>query len=347
MARRVCHAAIIVCALAGLAMVLAISPAGSGPDSLAPAPPGRLVDVGGYKLHLWCTGQGSPTVVLITGASGFSFDWSLVQPAVARTTRVCSCDRGGAAWSELGPHPRTKTQEAFNLWRALTAAKESGPYVLVGQSMGGDIVRLIAADHPADVAGMVLVDAGTPLGLTNLNGKVGTTLSFSQGRTIPAPREAVTTADQLTEAGIARIRGAVARSGMRPAIEPPFDKLPPEARRWRLWALDQPQRFVAMNSEFIGEEAERIQAENNRSPQPLAEMPLVVLSRDTTVEKAATPNLVGLQQGVARLSRLGDARVVPGAGHHIHVDRPEAVIEAIRQVVDQARKRKSTPTAKP
>lgn len=117
-------------------------------DSLAPAPPGRLVDVGGYRLHLWSTGQGRPTVVLVPGASDYSFGWVLVQRELAKHTRVCAFDRGGEAWSALGPRPRDKSQEAFDLRRVLHAAGEPGPYVLVGQSMGGDVVRLFAQRYP-------------------------------------------------------------------------------------------------------------------------------------------------------------------------------------------------------
>lgn len=311
------------------------------PDSLAPSPPGRLVDAGGFRLHLWCTGSGGPTVVLVPGSSDHSFGWVLVQPEVAKTTRVCSCDRGGAAWSELGPRPRTKTQEAFNLYRALRAAGEPGPYVLVGQSMGGDVVRFFAMQHPDEVAGLVLVDAGTPDGMTNLNGVVGTTRSFSKGRPIPAPRESLGAGDALTAEGVARIRAAVGERGMRGVIRPPYHKLPPEQQRWRRWALSQPRHFVSSESGFLGEEAERVHQENLRIPQPLADLPLAMLCRDTTVEKAGDPQLVEHQQAISRLSKLGSFEVVKGAGHHFHIDRPDAVIAAINRVVEQARKKRA------
>jgi pimeloyl-ACP methyl ester carboxylesterase len=259
----------------------------------------------------------------------------LVQPAVAKVTRVCSCDRGGEAWSDLGPKPRTKAQEAFNLRRALHAAGEVGPFVLVGHSMGGDVVRMYAMDHPTEVAGMVLVDAGTPDAMTNLNGHVGTTRSFSHGRAIPAPRESLAADDSLTQLGISRIQEAT--RSLVPSIGPPFDKLPAEQQRWRLWALGQPKHFIAHDGDYIGEEAERIYAENHRSLSPLADLPLVVLCRDTTVDKSHDPLHVTHQREMARLSRRGEFRIVAGAGHHIHLDRPKAVVDGILQVVKEAR----------
>lgn len=320
-------------------LVTVLAAMGSAPpDTTTPPPPGRLVDLGGWKLHLWCTGSGAPTVVLVPGSADHSFGWHYVQPAVARTTRVCSCDRGGAAWSDLGPGPRTKTQEAFNLRRALIGAGERGPYVLVGQSMGGDVIRLFFADHPDEVAGLVLVDAGTPDGMTNMNGVVGTTRSFSKGRAIPAPSESLRATDRLTPEGEAQIREAVGEAGMNPLIRPPYDRLPPEIQRLRRWAQSQPKHFVALESNFLGEEAQRVYEENHRTPQPLAHLPLAVLCRDTTVEKAGDPLLVEHQREIAGLSRRGWFRVVPGAGHHIHIDRPQAVVSAIDSVVAEVRK---------
>ena len=308
----------------------------TSPDSTAPPVPGRLVDLGGYRLHLWCTGKGGPTVVIVPGASEHSFNWVLVQPAVARLTRVCSCDRGGEAWSDLGPRPRTKTQEAFNLRRALIASGEPGPYVLVGHSMGGDVVRLFQADHPNEVAGMVLVDGGSAEGVTNLDGREGPTRSFSRGRPIPAPRESLAAGDSLTALGVSRIREAT--KNVHPAIEPPFDKLPAEQQRWRLWALNQPKHYISMDSGFIGEEAERVYTENHKSPSSLAGVPLVVLCRDTTVDKSHDPLHVVHAQEMAKQSKLGEFRIVSGAGHHIHLDKPEAVIEGIERVVAEVRK---------
>src|SRR5512138_1904384 len=99
-------------------------------------PPGKLVDVGGYRLHINCTGQDGPAVVLIAGGGDFSFDWGLVQPDVSRFARVCSYDRAGLAWSDPGPTPRTMRQDAYELHTLLAVAGIKAPYVLVGHSIG-------------------------------------------------------------------------------------------------------------------------------------------------------------------------------------------------------------------
>src|SRR5947209_1660588 len=133
-------------------LLFLLGAAAPAPPASAPPPPGRLIDLGGYRLHLLCLGRGEPTIVLIPGAGDFSFDWALVQPTLARRHRVCAYDRGGEAWSNLGPTPRTKTQEAYDLRRLLGRAGEKGPFVLVGHSLGGDIARLFVLSFPRDVA---------------------------------------------------------------------------------------------------------------------------------------------------------------------------------------------------
>jgi pimeloyl-ACP methyl ester carboxylesterase len=131
-------------------------------DTRAYPPPGRLVDIGGHRLHLYCVGTGSPTVVLEAVAGGTSADWAWVQPEVAATTRVCAYDRAGRGWSDHGPGPRDARRVATELHTLLGNAGEPGPYVLVGHSLGGLFVRQFAAQYPDEVAGMVLIDARHP-----------------------------------------------------------------------------------------------------------------------------------------------------------------------------------------
>ncbi len=128
-------------------------------------PPGKLVDVGGHRLHVYCTGAGSPTVILESGASSFSIDWALVQPAVSRTNRVCSYDRAGYGWSEPAPYDLRGEEATRDLHAALDSLGEKAPFLLVGQSMGGRFVRLFARRYSTEVAGMVLVDAEDEDGL--------------------------------------------------------------------------------------------------------------------------------------------------------------------------------------
>ena len=122
-------------------------------------PPGQLVDVGGYRLHLACVGQGSPTVVLDAGMGAFSLDWSAIQPQIAQATRVCAYDRAGLGWSDPSPAPRSPQQFADELHLLLANAGVEGPYVLAVHSISGKTARLYADQHPEDVVGMVLIDA--------------------------------------------------------------------------------------------------------------------------------------------------------------------------------------------
>jgi pimeloyl-ACP methyl ester carboxylesterase len=121
--------------------------------------PGQLVDVDGHKMHIFCMGQGSPTVLLAAGLDDFSVMWSRVQPDVAKTTRVCSYDRSGLGWSEPGPDPRTSETMVKELHLLLVNSKSEAPYILVGHSFGGALMRMYARNYPGEVAGMVLVDA--------------------------------------------------------------------------------------------------------------------------------------------------------------------------------------------
>jgi len=156
----------ILIGLCGLIVVAALTGAAyqwiaTRKDLAANPPPGRLVDVGRHKLHIWCTGFGEPTVVLETGLGGGSgsVGWSFVQPEVAKFTRVCSYDRAGTGYSDPGPSPRTARRIAYELAQLLDRTGISGPLVLVGASIGGLFVRVFASEHGERVVGLVLVDA--------------------------------------------------------------------------------------------------------------------------------------------------------------------------------------------
>src|ERR687897_2419342 len=122
-------------------------------------PPGEMVDVGGYSLHIDCVGQGGPTVVLDAGSGGFSAQWVRVQRQVSGTTRVCAYDRAGMGWSEMGPDPRDAKQISSELHTLLSKAGIDGPHVLVGHSFGGLYMQTYAARYPDEVAGVALVDS--------------------------------------------------------------------------------------------------------------------------------------------------------------------------------------------
>jgi pimeloyl-ACP methyl ester carboxylesterase len=133
--------------------------AASASDLKKYPPPGELYDVGDYRLHLHCTGEGSPTVILEAGAGSAALAWYLVQKEVAGFTRVCSYDRAGFGWSDPASGPLLPRQVAEDLHKLLMAADVPGPYILVGHSAGGYYVRAYAGQYPSEVLGLVLVDA--------------------------------------------------------------------------------------------------------------------------------------------------------------------------------------------
>lgn len=125
-------------------------------------PPGNLIDVGGFKMHIDCVGEGSPTVILEALSGGFSSYWAWVQPEVAKQVRVCAYDRAGFGWSEKDSEPESPQRTAQNLHTLLTNANITGPYVMVGHSKGGIYVREYAALYPQEVVGIVLLDSSHP-----------------------------------------------------------------------------------------------------------------------------------------------------------------------------------------
>ena len=133
--------------------------AGATPADIIYTQPGQLVDVGGFRLNLYCMGSGSPTVVFDSGWGDWAPAWSTVQLQIAKWTRACSYDRAGAGFSDLGPMPRTSVRIAGELRTALHRAGIPGPYILVGSAFGGDNVRTFADLYMREVAGLVLVDA--------------------------------------------------------------------------------------------------------------------------------------------------------------------------------------------
>src|SRR5689334_15428350 len=185
---------------------------------------GRRVDIGaGQHLYLNCTGKGSPTVILEAGAGDFAEVWSLVQPRVARFTRVCSYDRGGYGRSDPGTRPRTYAQLALELRAALDGAGEKPPYVLVGQSYGGFVVRGFAKRYAPDVKGMVLADPVHEDQQIVWGGEAHRLRDAARGRTAPAPRIALDT--ELIR--MARDSSAMSLGDTLPA---PLDRLPADAQ---------------------------------------------------------------------------------------------------------------------
>ena len=312
-----------------------------------PPPPGRLVDVGGYHLHLNCRGAGTPVVVLLPGSGDFSLDWSLVQPDVARSARVCSYDRAGSAWSDPGPTPRTMRQEAHELRAMLRAASEATPYVLVGHSVGGLVARTYAAAYAADVAGMVLVDATHESTQLSYQGRVVRVRESASARAVP-PVQTIRSSPPKppTEADLAQQRMNRDVFGP-PAISPPFDRLPPEAQALRLWALGRPPRAAA-GEDYWAEELRDMHLARQLDANPLDSLPLEVLAAgampappqgvSADAWQALYDEKRAQRADLATLSAVGRLVTVEGSGHHIHIDAPAAVVESIRRVLADTRR---------
>lgn len=297
-----------------------------------------MVDLGRHKLHVNCTGKGTPTVVVENGFDEFSSDWILVQNRVEKFTRICTYDRAGYAWSDPGPKPRTYTQINLDLHDALKKLGGRGPFVLVGHSFGGPVVRNYALTYPREVAGMVLVDTVSDDQRVGIgNGKTIRIADDAKGRAIPKPHEQMTEADKPKPAEVHDL------SGLK--IEAPYDRLPEAQQKMWLWAIPLPAREDASNSEreWSGEYLARWL----KDPQSgsLGSLPLVVLTR----EKGGYPDGWDLpaaeleklrldgQQKLVKLSTKGSQRIV-AAGHDMHLEAPEEVTRAIRDVVEMVRK---------
>ena len=311
-------------------------------------PPGRLIDIGGWRLHINCTGEvraSQPTVILESGMGDFSVEWGLVQPGVARFARVCSYDRAGDGWSELGPHPRTFHQIVYELHTLLDKAGVKPPLALVGHSYGGWLTRLYVSTYPTDVAGMVLVEAGAdnPRRMT-ADGKLVLSSDLVKGEPIPAVKTSgpLRLSDIPPEA-LRQMRAGAQELAKNPN-EPPRNKLPADAQRMRAWALAQLGHIASGVNPFEIEELAGLRAEWAKSKYPLGDMPLIVLTRGLSEEEG--PDSKALEEehrrahaAIAAMSRNGKLVVATRSGHHVQLDEPELVINSIREVLAAAQKR--------
>jgi pimeloyl-ACP methyl ester carboxylesterase len=317
--------------------------------------PGRLVEVPGGRRHLHCVGTGSPTVVLEAGLGNPAATWALVQPAAARGTRVCAYDRGGYGYSDplaapaasaqpaaaglarsarsaTDAEPRVAKRLALELHVLLARGGERGPYVLVGHSFGGLLARVFTARFPADVAGLVLVDS------THEDAHV----RLPRQRPPEYLAERLRTARQLAPLGVLRVRPGMA--GWDPRADS-LRRLPPEARAALTWLTLRPRALEAAAAEADAFAQSAAQA---RAAGGLGDRPLVVLAAarrhpDLDDLPAADAEryyriwVEELQPSLARLSTRGTLRALPDSGHSIQLERPDAVVDAIGEVVARVR----------
>jgi pimeloyl-ACP methyl ester carboxylesterase len=284
-------------------------------DATAYPMPGQLIDVGGHRLHLNCTGAGSPTVVLEPGGGAMSSNLGWITPGVARATRVCVYDRAGRGWSEPAGTPQDGAQIAADLHTLLHRAHVPGPYVLAGHSFGGLYVLTFAARYPDEVAGMVLVDS-----------------------TAPAPAApTATSGDESSYDGIGRVSALAsisARLGLTRVVGQLFDDgLPPRSS-------DEVQAGTATAGNLRSAVDEYLHAsvsiQQAASLRDFADKPLVVLTAGVGHDSGWS----AAQNHLATLSTNSVHRVVDGATHETLVaDREHAATttQALLQVVSAVR----------
>ena len=311
-------------------------------ESLRTPPPGRVVDLGTHRLHVRCSGEGSPVVVCDAALGGSSLSWTLVEPAVSHVTRICTYDRAGFGWSDAGPLPRTAGRIADELHQALQLSAVLGPVVLVGHSFGGLVMRLLAARHPGQMAALVLIEPAVPEDFVDPSpelrahmarglrlcgyGTAAARLGIARAVSVLASAGAITAARSLTKVVS---RGALRREDE--GILAPIWRLPPEVRRLLRQMWVQPKFFEALRSqiETVCESAAEVLRE---SPPDYGNLPLVVITGENAGDRRLRAD-----QALARLSTRGRHVVAGNSGHWVPLDAPHAVSDAIIRVVGEVR----------
>ncbi|MBS0580823.1 MAG: alpha/beta hydrolase [Proteobacteria bacterium] len=319
--------------------------AGAAPGDGLYTQPGRLVEVDGRNLNLYCTGSGAPTVVFDSGWGDWAPIWALVQPQVAAWTQACSYDRAGAGFSDPGPMPRTSSRIADELHGALHNAGIDGPYILVASSFGGDNMRVFALRYTAEVAGVVFLEADTddlePADLQNDDHRGEAAFlpyvracrdAIANGRPLP-PRRPDTPDRTCAELFFRSWPEVAWSSGLNESV------------------LQQAKTKVAMYDAFISE-MEQMPADESYLKEhrgSLGTRPVRVLSTGNHgVGSVATPRATSLKHlryeyeaalGQSRLLELSsNSRQIftRNSSEYIQFDEPDTVVSAIREVFDQS-----------
>lgn len=309
----------------------------SARDEKAYKPVDQMVDVNGIQMRLDCRGSGSPTVILEAGGQSPSFVWVRIQDEVAKFTRVCSYDRAGYGWSESAHETLYPPQVATMLHGLLENAGETPPYLMVGHSFGGVYIRTFTAQYPDEVVGMVLVDSSHE----NQNQLMPSELTQSP-EIARQKKSGVITLRALQAAepiGVLRafkfMDAAIAGMSL-----PEADRESALAQMYQTGFMTAHVRETMMMSEYSGQ------------PANLGDMPLIVLSRkfdaqDMVEQIPSTLQSMELAQKMAdiangmfeeqaHLSTRGEWITVEDTGHFIQLDQPQVVIDAIREVFEQA-----------
>lgn len=295
-------------------------------------------EFGGTTLNLDCSGPaatpGSPTVILDSGLGVPAVGWKFVQPEVAKFARVCSYDRAGYGWSSAGQMPRTSLQIVKELHALLGVAGEKPPYVIVGHSFGGYNIRVYNGQYPAEIAGMVLVDASHEDQVSRMPPE----LQEFQRKEVESQKWQLRMAPLMIHLGIARLM----------ANDQGAEMLPKDFRDEIKYLQLQGKFLDATASEFGSFEES---AKEVRAAGTLGDKPLIVLSAGKDVDPKVLPAgfpvkaitefhdiwLKDLQVKEAHLSTRGKQIIVPDSTHMIPFERPERVTAAIQEVWEAAK----------
>jgi pimeloyl-ACP methyl ester carboxylesterase len=308
------------------------------------APPGKLVHLDGFRLHLHCSGAGSPSIVLDAALGASSLSWSLVQPELAKLSRVCSYDRAGFGWSDAGPMPRTAGRIADELRALLDRGGVPPPFLLVGHSFGGLVVQIFAQRFRSETAGMVLVDP-----------------AHAEDWVRPAPKEQVlidrgvrlcrygviaariglarlvtmlVRSGQLTVArGLVKAASRGALSQQDEAILAPVWKLPPDVRAPLAHVWSKPRFFQALGSQ-IGSISVSAAQVLEATAGGFGDLPLITMSSTNPGDYR-----VRQQDALAARSTRGRHIRASNSGHWIPLDQPAVVIDAVKEILQAATKR--------
>jgi pimeloyl-ACP methyl ester carboxylesterase len=302
-----------------LLVVLALASIGGGYetmresiDAAAYPPPGQLIDVGGHRLHLNCTGSGSPTVVLEPGLGEVSPAMAWIASAVAPDTRVCVYDRAGRGWSDPADGPQDAAQTAADLHTLLDRGHIPGPYVLAGHSFGGLYVLTFAATYPDQVAGLVLLDSTAP---------------------VPGPVPPTKAGSYDLVGRISALLPAVAHLGAAHLIGDSYDSLPPRSRNEARATVSTAHSVGSYLDEFSEGSRSTRQA---ASPVDFAGKPLIVVTAGREHDAA----WMAAQDKLATLSTNSRHDVVANATHPslvLNETDAAAASQAIRDVVASVR----------
>jgi pimeloyl-ACP methyl ester carboxylesterase len=281
-------------------------------------PPGRLVDVGGHRMHIYCQGQGHPTVIVEQGIGAQSLAWAPLNEQMSSITTLCAYDRVGMGYSEPVDHPTSAREVATNLNELLKAAGMSDDIVLVGWSAGGMYAREYYRQFPEHVKGMVLVDSAHEQQLFRMP---------------PPPDESFNPMKvyrYLAPLGWVRATGRIERQ---------FAKAPlPASLRERLIAINlKSHMYRTLLAEGAGFEADLAE---NRAPPSLGDLPLIVLTEGKPNIPFMRDNLAvwnALHAELAKLSTNSKHIIATNSAHAIHRSEPQLIFESVREVVAAVR----------